>query len=148
MNEQKIERYIDELYALQKNAGERMVELTEENKTIARDMFKIQDRMNSFYQEKMENVENNNGTIGGVILIISIIGLVVFLLCVWSMKSMVTENVEILEARSDNLYKVNKEIADIMNSLYKDQMKFIENNKCNIEGNKKSTENKKKGKGK
>ena len=148
MNEQKIERCIDDLYALQKNAGERMVELTEENKSVARDMFKIQDRMNRFYQQKMENIENNNGTIGGVILIISIIALIVFLLCVWSMKSMVTENAEILEARSDNLYKVNKEIADIMNSLYKDQMKFIEENKCSLEESKKNTEENKKSKGK
>lgn len=34
MDKQKIERYIDELYALQKQSGERMVQLTEENKWI------------------------------------------------------------------------------------------------------------------
>lgn len=34
MNDQKIEKCIDELYALQKHSGERMVEITEQNKWI------------------------------------------------------------------------------------------------------------------
>ena len=50
-NQKKIEDLVDELYALQKQSGERMVKLTEENKKTLDEMQKIQFEMEVFVKK-------------------------------------------------------------------------------------------------
>lgn len=67
MDEQKIERYIDELYALQKHSGERMVELTEENK-------KVLERQERNVSKSIDDVRKYSKILVGVTLAVCIVG--------------------------------------------------------------------------
>ena len=67
MDEQKIERYIDELYALQKHSGERMVELTEENK-------KVLERQERNVSKSIDDVRKYSKILVGATLAICIVG--------------------------------------------------------------------------
>ena len=64
MDEQKIERYIDELYALQKHSGERMVELTEENKKV----------LERHVSKSIDDVRKYSKILVGVTLAVCIVG--------------------------------------------------------------------------
>ncbi len=67
MDEQKIERYIDELYALQKHSGERMVELTEENK-------KVLERQERNVTKSIDDVRKYSKILVGATLAVCIVG--------------------------------------------------------------------------
>ena len=67
MDEQKIERYIDELYALQKHSGERMVELTEENK-------KVLERQERNVSKSIDDVRKYSKILVGATLAVCIVG--------------------------------------------------------------------------
>jgi len=70
MDEQKIERYIDELYALQKHSGERMVELTEENK-------KVLERQERNVSKSIDDVRKYSKILVGATLAVCIVGVAV-----------------------------------------------------------------------
>ena len=129
MNEQKIERYIDELYALQKNAGERMVELTEENKKTLNEMQDSQKKMRKFVEEKVESEQRWNMRFMLILLgmFIFIIAIIVYVM---------------ISFRSEVKYSI-KEITNTVREndgvtarLYLEQKEFIEKNKCIPENNK------------
>jgi hypothetical protein len=59
-NQEKIENLVDELYVLHKDAGERMVELTKENKETLNEMQRSQRKMREFVEEKVVHEQRWN----------------------------------------------------------------------------------------
>ena len=59
-NQEKIENLVDELYVLHKDAGERMVELTKENKEVLNELYNIQQDMKKFVKKEVERARNSN----------------------------------------------------------------------------------------
>ena len=97
MDEQKIERYIDELYALQKHSGERMVELTEENK-------KVLERQERNVSKSIDDVRKYSKILVGATLAICIVGgaILGWLIYGW------TEGVK------RDIYWIDKEVGKVM----------------------------------
>lgn len=147
-NQEKIENLVDELYVLHKEAGERMVKLTEDNKNTVQEVHKIQKNMEEFIKEELEEEKKGNNFIMYIILASFIIASVVYIYSMLSMRNKVNNYTEAVAERARSLHTLASDMNYVMNELYKEQKKFLEDNKSNIEGNKKSTEDKKKGKGK
>lgn len=147
-NQEKIENLVDELYVLHKEAGERMVKLTEDNKNTVQEVHKIQKNMEGFVKEELEEEKKGNSFIMYIILASFIIASGVYIYSMLSMRNKVNNYTEEVEERARSLHILASDMNYVMNELYKEQKKFLEDNKCNIEVNKKSTENKKKAKGK
>ena len=72
-NQEKTENLVEELYVLHKEAGERMVKLTEENKRTVQEVHKIQKDIKRFVKEELEEEKKGNSLIMYIILVLFII---------------------------------------------------------------------------
>lgn len=147
-NQEKIQELVDELYVLHNEAGKRMTKLTEENKKSVQEVHKIQQNMERFVKKEFEEEKSDNRFYIYIILISFIISSVTYIYSMLSMRSNVDHYTEVVESRTESLHTLASKMNYVMNELYKEQKKFLEDNKCNIEGNKKGSETKNKVKSK
>ena len=139
-NQEKIENLVDELYVLHKDAGERMVELTKENKETLNEMQRSQRKMREFVEEKVVQEQRWN-----MRFMLILFGMFILMVAIISYA--------MLSFRSEVSYSI-KELADtgreangVTARLYLEQKKYIEENKCATKEIKKNMEANKKSKG-
>lgn len=147
-NQEKTENLVEELYVLHKEAGERMVKLTEENKRTVQEVHKIQKDIKRFVKEELEEEKKGNSLIMYIILVSFIIASGVYIYSMLSMKSRANDYTEAVEKKSNHLYELARDMNKAMNMLYKEQQQFLEDNKCTVEEKKQNTVTKNKPKGK
>jgi len=140
-NQEKIENLVDELYVLHKDAGERMVELTKENKETLNEMQRSQRKMREFVEEKVVHEQRWNMRFMCVLAVMFVLMVAIISYVVFSFRSEVSYSIEEL---TDSARESNGVTA----RLYLEQKKFIEENKCTTKELKKNTEANKKSKGK
>lgn len=140
-NQDKIENLVDELYVLHKDAGERMVELTKENKETLNEMQRSQRKMREFVEEKVAQEQRWNMRFMCVLAVMFVLMVAIISYVIFSFRSEVSYSIE-------ELADTGREANGVMARLYLEQKKFIEENKCATKEIKKSTEANKKSKGK
>lgn len=140
-NQDKIENLVDELYVLHKDAGERMVELTKENKETLNEMQRSQRKMREFVEEKVAHEQRWNMRFMCVLAVMFVLMVAIISYVIFSFRSEVSYSIE-------ELADTGREANGVMARLYLEQKKFIEENKCATKEIKKSTEANKKSKGK
>lgn len=148
-NQEKIENLVDELYVLHKDAGERMVELTKENKKVLNEMYNIQQDMKKFVKKEVERARNSNSLFVYIIFGSFIMVMTGFIYSMWSMNDGVEYHREFMAKQNKGLYQLAKNMDATMQNLYTEQKKFIKENQCkegvvkhNTKANKKSKGNK------
>ena len=147
-NQEKIENLVDELYVLHKDAGERMVELTKENKKVLNEMYNIQQDMKKFVKKEVVGARNSNTIFVYIIFGSFIIVMAGFIYSMWSMNDGVEYHREFMAKQNKGLYQLAEKMDTTMQNLYTEQKKFIKENKCQEGMVKKNTEANKKSKGK
>ena len=124
MENKEMERYIDELYTIQKEAGNRMVKLTEENKKMFSKMKSLQEEMKEFVEEKVERESKINMyfTFGlfGVFLVV--VGALLY--TVFSFRSEMSYNI-------GKITELGRDMNTVMNNLYLEQRRFIKRYEMN-----------------
>ena len=147
-NQEKIENLVDELYVLHKDAGERMVELTKENKKVLNDMYNIQQDMKKFVKKDVAGARNSNSIFMYIIFGSFIMVMTGFIYSMWSMNDGVEYHREFMAEQNKGLYQLAEKMDTTMQNLYTEQKKFIKENQCKEGVVKKNTEANKKSKGK
>lgn len=140
-NQEKIENLVDELYVLHKEAGKRMVKLTEENKKTLNEMQDSQKKMREFVEEKVESEQRWNMRFMWFIFWIFVIIIAIIIYVMVSFRSEVKYSIR-------DITNTVRENDGVTAKLYLEQKEFIEKYQCNPEESKKNAENKKKLKGK
>lgn len=140
-NQEKIENLVDELYVLHKDAGERMVQLTKENKETLNEMQRSQRKMREFVEEKVVQEQRWNMRFMLILFGMFILMVAIISYAMLSFRSEVSYSIK-------ELTDSGREANGVTARLYLEQKKFIEENKCTPEEIKKSTEARKKSKGK
>ena len=125
-NQEKIENLVDELYVLHKDAGERMVELTKENKETLNEMQRSQRKMKEFVEEKVAHEQRWNMRFMCVLAVMFVLMVAIISYVIFSFRSEVSYSIEEL---TDSARESNGVTA----RLYLEQKKFIEENKHNSE---------------
>ena len=112
MDEQKIEKYIDELYALQKYSGERMVELTEENK-------KVLERQERNVSKSIDDVRKYSKILVGATLAVCIVGGAVLGWLIYDYKRTLNTGLQVIYRNVIEIKDKNKEIKKILEEVPK-----------------------------
>ena len=146
-NQEKIENLVDELYVLHKDAGERMVELTKENKKVLNDMYNIQQDMKKFVKKDVAGARNSNSIFMYIIFGSFIMVMTGFIYSMWSMNDGVEYHREFMAEQNKGLYQLAEKMDTTMQNLYTEQKKFIKENQCKEGVVKKNREANKKSKG-
>ena len=124
-NQEKIENLVDELYVLHKDAGERMVQLTKENKETLNEMQRSQRKMREFVEEKVVHEQRWNMRFMLILFGMFILMVAIISYAMLSFRSEVSYSIE-------ELTDTGRETNGVMARLYLEQKKFIEENKCAI----------------
>ena len=140
-NQEKIENLVDELYILHKDAGERMVQLTKENKETLNEMQGSQRKMREFVEEKVVQEQRWNMRFMLILFGMFILMVAIISYAMLSFRSEVSYSIK-------ELTDTGREANGVMARLYLEKKKFIEENKCATKEIKKNTEAKKKSNGK
>jgi hypothetical protein len=146
-NQEKIENLVDELYVLHKDVGERMVELTKENKKVLNEMYNIQQDMKKFVKKEVAGVRNSNTIFVYIIFGSFIIVMAGFIYSMWSMNDGVEYHREFMAKQNRGLYQLAEKMDTTIKNFYTEQKKFIKENQCKEGMVKKNTEANKKSKG-
>ena len=110
--QQRIEELIDELYAVQKQAGDRMVELTNENKWIL-------DKQERNVTRSIDDVRKYSKILVGVTLAICIVGGTVLGLKIYNYKRALNAVLQVIYRNVIEIKDNNKEIKKILEEVQK-----------------------------
>jgi K+-transporting ATPase A subunit len=120
-NQEKIEGLVDELYALQKQAGERMVKLTEENKKTLDEMQNSQKEMREFVEKKVAEEQRWNIRFMLYLFVIFVVVGIVISYALYSFRNEVSYSIK-------ELTNTTRETNGVTARLYLEQKEFIEKN--------------------
>jgi cytoskeletal protein RodZ len=138
-NQEKIQELVDELYVLHKEAGERMVKLTEENKKTLNEMQDSQKKMREFVEEKVASEQRWNMRFIWFIFWIFVIIIAIIIYVIIFFRSEVKYSIR-------DITNTVRENDGVTARLYLEQKEFIEKNKCNVKEEDATAKNKLKGK--
>jgi len=110
--QQRIEELIDELYAVQKQAGDRMVELTNENKWIL-------DKQERNVTRSIDDVRKYSKILVGVTLAICIVGGTVLGWKIYNYKRALNAVLQVIYRNVIEIKDNNKEIKKILEEVQK-----------------------------